>query len=168
MTEVVARLVEQAVPQAPAQHDACHPEEQEVFHILARPRARAGAADKRRVPQTPAAQQHEQAKGRAIAQAIPVKGQRADLQRDGIDGGVNQHGGRYCARKAPGVRRVAGPAPGHATATRPAVPSSPLAMHLPCGRSPRTVTEKSAGIRSYGSTYCTARSGAPIMTTALG
>src|SRR6218665_3180229 len=168
MTEVAARLVGQAVPQGPAHHDACHPEKQEVSHILARPRARAGAAAKRRVPQTPAAQQHEQAKGREIAQAIPVNGQRADLQRDGIAGGVNQHGGRYCARQAPGVRRTAGPAPGQATATTPTVASSTLAMRLPCGDSPRTVTEKSAGIRSYGSTYCTARSGAPIMTTALG
>src|SRR6218665_1214182 len=162
MTEVVARLVEQAVPQAPAQHNACHPEEQDVFHILARPRARAGAADKRRVPQTPAAQQHEQAKGREIAQAIPVNGQRADLQRDGIDGGENQHGGRYCARQAPGVRRVAGPAPVQATATTPTVASSTLAMRFACGRSPRTVTEKSAGIRSYGSTYFTAPSGGPL------
>src|SRR6218665_2598196 len=168
MTEVVARLVEQAVPRAPAQLAAGHPEEQEVSPILARPRARAGAADKRRVPQTPAAQQHEQAKGREIAQAIPVNGQRADLQRDGIDGGVNQHGGRYCGRQAPGVRRVAGPAPVHPPAATPTVASSTLAMRLPCGDSPRTVTEKSAGIRSYGSTYCTARSGAPIMTTALG
>src|SRR6218665_2640946 len=108
------------------------------------------------------------AKGREVAQAIPVNGQRADLQRDGIDGGVNQHGGRYCARQAPGGRRVAGPARVQATATTPTVASSTLAMRLPCGRSPRTVTEKSAGIRSYGSTYCTARSRAPIMTTALG
>src|SRR6218665_3975703 len=147
MTEVVVRLVEQAVPQAPAQHDACHPEEQEVFHILARPRARAGAAGKRRGPQTPAAQQHEQTKGREAAQAIPVNGQRADLRRDGIDGGINQNGGGYWARKAPGVGRVAGPAPVQATATTPTVASSTLAMRLPCGDSPRTVTEKSAGIR---------------------
>ena len=43
-------------------------------------------------------QQHEQAKGRKIRQAVPVDGQRANLQGDWVDVGIGQHVGRYCAR----------------------------------------------------------------------
>ena len=42
--------------------------------------------------QTPQAQGHEKAKGRQIGQAIPVHGQRPELERDRVDGGMRQHG----------------------------------------------------------------------------
>ena len=106
VAQVVARLVEQAVAQTAADDHTRHSQKEDVFDILARPGAGPCDGGKGRVPQTPDAQQHEQAKGRKIGQAIPVHSQRADLQGDGVDVGIGQHGGGYCARAGddPAVR----------------------------------------------------------------
>ena len=93
MGRVIARLVEQAITQSSAQHDADHTEKKNVFHVLARPRARPGDGSKRRVAQAPHTEEHEQAKSGQIGQAVPVDGQGAYLQGHRIDMGVNQHGG---------------------------------------------------------------------------
>ena len=97
--EVVAGLVEQAVPQPPANDHAHHAEEKNVLDILARPGAGAGDGGKGLVPQAARAQEHEQPKRHQIRDAVPVNGEGAQLQGNGVDVGVSQHGGRYCARK---------------------------------------------------------------------
>ena len=45
------------------------------------------------MPQAQGGQQKEQAKGRQVSQAVPVDGQRPKLQRNGVNVGVNKHGG---------------------------------------------------------------------------
>ena len=98
MAQVIARLVEQAVANAPTRNHPGHAQKQDVFDIFARPRTLPPDGHKRLVMQAANAQKHEQAKRGQISQAIPVNGQRADLQGNGINVGVGQHVGRYCAR----------------------------------------------------------------------
>ncbi len=99
MRQVVAGLVEQAIAQAPAHHHAHHAQKQDVLHVLAGPGLRAGERGIRLVPQPARAQEHEEAERGQVGQAIPVDGERPDLQGDGIDMRVHEHGGRYCARR---------------------------------------------------------------------
>ena len=93
MREVVARLVEQAIPDAPANHNTHHAHKQNVFNVSARPSPRPGDGDIRLMRQTPGSQKIKQAKGRQVSQAVPVDGQRAKLQRNRVNVGVNKHGG---------------------------------------------------------------------------
>ncbi|MDT4858551.1 hypothetical protein FQZ97_930260 [compost metagenome] len=88
--QVVRRLVEQAVADAPAGHHTEHAEEQDVLHIAPRPR-RVGDAGKGLVAQAQVGQPHEEAKRREVGEAVPVDGQRTDLQGNGVDLGVLEH-----------------------------------------------------------------------------
>ena len=66
MAQVVAWFVEQAVAHPPADQRPGHAQEEDVFHVTARPGARASDGGKGLVPQAADAQQHEQAKGHQI------------------------------------------------------------------------------------------------------
>ncbi|MNN85850.1 hypothetical protein D3C81_2031840 [compost metagenome] len=93
MREVIARLVEQAVAQAPAYHHADHAQEQDVLDVLARPGLVARERRKGRMAQAFEAQQQKQAESGQIGQPVPMHGQGADLQGDGIDVRIDQHAG---------------------------------------------------------------------------
>ena len=81
--EVVAGLVEQAVPQPPANDHAHHAEEKNVLDILARPGAGAGDGGKGLVPQAARAQEHEQPKRHQIRDAVPVNGEGPNCRATG-------------------------------------------------------------------------------------
>ncbi|MCY1308210.1 hypothetical protein D9M70_581990 [compost metagenome] len=91
MAQVVGRLVKQAVADATAHHHTHDAEEQDVFNVAWGPWL--GLADGRKgfVLQARSTEQHKERKRREVGQPVPVNGQGAELQRDGIDLGMNQH-----------------------------------------------------------------------------
>jgi hypothetical protein len=90
--QVVHRLVEQAVAEPAAHHDAQHAHEQHVLDVAAAPGAGPGHRAERLVLQAQVGQQHEQGEGHQVGDAVPVNGYGAELQRDRIDLGMDQHG----------------------------------------------------------------------------
>ena len=96
MAEVVTGFVKQAIPQPPANHHAHDTEEQDVFNVLGRPRTGAGDGRIGFVAQAQAGQKEEKAKGGQIRQAVPVNGKRAQLERNRIDFGMDEHGLPLC------------------------------------------------------------------------
>jgi hypothetical protein len=97
MRQVVAGLVEKAVAKPPAYHHPHDTQKQDVFNVLARPGAGAGDGRIGLVAQAPRGQEEEQAESRQVSQAVPVDADGAELKRDGIDLGMDKHGG-YFAR----------------------------------------------------------------------
>ena len=94
--KVVTGFVKQAVAQPAADDHAHDPQEKYVLDIPARPGRGVADGRERLVAQTQDGQQHEKAEGHEVGQAIPVNGEGAQLEGDGIDFRVDQHGG-YCA-----------------------------------------------------------------------
>ena len=84
-------FVEQAVAQAPTNDHAHNAEEQQIFHITARPCRITVQAIKRRLLKAACSQPQKQAKRGQISQAIPVNGNWPQLQGDGINLWVHQH-----------------------------------------------------------------------------
>ena len=85
VAEHACQVVEQHIAQPAAQD---HPERdvgRQIAHLLLGER-RIGPA-RARVAQGPAAQDADQ-----VSEAVPVDGERPQLQGDGVDGGVGQHG----------------------------------------------------------------------------
>ena len=88
MGDVIAGLVEQAVPDTPAQHHAQHAEEQDVLDVPAGPLRQLR---KRQMLQAARAQKVKKGKGGQVSQAIPVNRQRAQLHGHRVDRGMLQH-----------------------------------------------------------------------------
>jgi hypothetical protein len=87
MPRVVAGLVEQHVPQAPADHHPEHAVEQHVLDVAARP----AALRELRLPHAQRGQPEEEPEGDQVGDAIPVDGDRPELQGNGIELGVDEH-----------------------------------------------------------------------------
>jgi len=88
MGKIVARLVEQHLAHAPAQHHAEHTVEQQVVDVLP---THAMPGLRRRAP---LAEPEEGDKAGQVHQAVPAHGKRADGDGDRVELGVDQHGNR--------------------------------------------------------------------------
>ena len=86
MRKIITGVVEQHLAQATAQHHAEHAIEQQIVQALSSPqsgRVRAAACPATRVQE-----------GEQVHEAVPVHGERAKMDGDGVELGVNEHGGR--------------------------------------------------------------------------
>jgi hypothetical protein len=86
VVEVVHRLVEEHVAQAPAQDHPEHAVEQHVVHALLRDAAGGRAA------RAILAQHDEGHEGEHVHEPVPAHGHGAEAQQDGIELRVGQHG----------------------------------------------------------------------------
>ena len=101
MAEVIQRLVEQAIAQASADDNAHDTQEQDVFDVARLPGSGLPDGNKGFVLQSGTRQQQKQPEGHKVGDAVPVDGQRANLQGNGIDLGMGQHGLRLCTQAMP-------------------------------------------------------------------
>ena len=85
MREEIARLVEQHVSQTPTQHHTHGAIQQKVVHLYLGNGCQP-------LPDAQAPQQQEQDETHHVHQAVPVDFQKAQIQRNGIELWVNQHG----------------------------------------------------------------------------
>ena len=90
MRQVIGRLVEEHVAQAPAQDYPHGAVEQEVFEVAA---VHAGERGVRATRQPQAAQQEKAQESHEVHQAIPAHGNRAQLQGDRVKLRMDEHGG---------------------------------------------------------------------------
>ena len=84
MFGVVGGLIKEAVPEASAQDYAEDSVKKEVFHVV-----RGNTAP--RIFRAQATEQPEGGKPRQVHESVPADGYGAELQRHGIELGVNQH-----------------------------------------------------------------------------
>ena len=93
MGQVVGRLVKEAVTDAPAQHHAHDPHEQDVLDITVGPGTGRFEGREWRMAQAATAQKHEQGEGRQVGQAVPVHSDGANLHGNRVDLRMNKHAG---------------------------------------------------------------------------
>ena len=91
--QVVARFVEQAIADAPAEHHTKNAVQQQVIEICRLP------ALEDLLPRPIAAEQQEHGERREIHQPVPAHSQRADLNSDRVDFGVDEHWLRRTKRR---------------------------------------------------------------------
>ena len=78
------------MPQPTADDDAEYAVEQQVIEVGARP---ASLNELRMRLDAPLAKPPELQKGQQVHQPVPVNGQRAELEGDGVELGMKKHGG---------------------------------------------------------------------------
>jgi len=83
--QVFQRLVEQHVAQPPAEDDAEHAVEQHVVEHV------HGPAGPRPMRDAPAPEHDDLQKGDEVHEAVPVDGDGAELQGDGVELRMNEH-----------------------------------------------------------------------------
>ncbi len=90
MLEVVKRLVEEHVAQAPADDHAEHAVEEHVVDVARMP------AGEEVLPRADLPQHREQDEPDEVHESVPAHGQWPDMERDGIELRMNEHApGRF-------------------------------------------------------------------------
>ena len=86
MGEVEVGLVKQHIAQAPAQHYAQHAVSEHVVEVFLGPVQPGLGVD------APAPQYDDQNEGQQVHKAVPMYRQRADMEGDGVDVWMDEHG----------------------------------------------------------------------------
>ena len=101
VSEIVGGLVKQAIAYAATQNHAQDARKQNVFYISDLPVTKARVWE---MLEPLRSQKVEQGKGGQIGQAIPVNGNRPQLQSNRVNLRVNQHGVRLCTLRHPNAQ----------------------------------------------------------------